>query len=145
MQRTFFAPALICFGLLVAACSGKDGNHTLPMPTMTAPATATAGDAKQAVVNGQTIWVDATSGLALYYFTNDGPNISNCIDGCTAIWPPHAAHAGEQASGNFTIFTRPGGTLQWAYKTRPLYTFVGDTVAKNATGNGFQSFFVATP
>jgi predicted lipoprotein with Yx(FWY)xxD motif len=107
--------------------------------------TGAAGDAKTMTVNGQTILVDAKSGLALYTFNGDGPNQSNCTGGCLAIWPVHAATASEKASGNFTIFTRPGGSLQWAYKTKPLYTFASDTVANNATGNGFQGFSLATP
>jgi predicted lipoprotein with Yx(FWY)xxD motif len=163
MLRTLFVTTLAAVGFTLAGCGGGGSGGGMsppvtnpmpvaptvpsPMPVATnSPApTSVAGDAKTAQINGQTILVDANSGLALYTFGGDGPNQSNCTGGCLAIWPAHAATAGEQASGNFTIFTRPDGTLQWAYKGHPLYTFVSDTVSKNATGNGFQGFFLATP
>ena len=147
MQRLFYAPVLVAFGLLLAACGGGgNGSVARVVPVATnSPVSGTAGDARQATINGQTIWVDANSGLALYTFANDGANVSNCTGGCLSVWPAHTARAGEQASGNFTIFTRSDGTLQWAYKTHPLYTFANDTVNANATGNGQGGFSLATP
>ncbi len=112
------------------------------------PVTVTgfSGDAKVAQVNGQTILVDASTGLALYFFNGDTTDQSNCTGSCLAIWPSHKATASEKADGNFSIFTRSDGNgMQWAYKGRPLYTFVSDTPAHNATGNNFQNFVLATP
>ena len=166
--------AILTLGIAFAGCcggsagsSGSSGSFNPPAPisvptsgpasapTMAPSAAPSAGavtttgfsgDAKQAQVNGKTILVDARSGLALYFFNGDGADQSNCTGSCLAIWPSHAASASEKADGNFSIFTRSDGNgLQWAYKGRPLYTFVSDTTAANATGNGIQNFALATP
>ncbi|MBV9271531.1 MAG: hypothetical protein JO165_10570 [Candidatus Eremiobacteraeota bacterium] len=115
--------------------------------TAPSPGTQSVGDAKQAQIGGAAAFVDANTGLALYTFSGDTvANQSACTGGCLTIWPSHAAHAGESASGNFTIFTRSdNGTLQWAYKGKPLYTFVSDTVSNNGTGEGIQGFHIARP
>ena len=160
MYKAQLSVVLLTLGIAIAGCGGGSsgsmnppvGTSPMPVPTASAPAggahttTGFAGDAKQAVINGKTIWVDATSGLALYFFNGDSANQSNCTGSCLTIWPSHAASASEQGSDNFTIFTRSDGNgTQWAYKGRPLYTFASDTVSNNATGNGFQNFVLATP
>lgn len=169
MHNVKVTGAIVALSATLAACGGGSGGsgglYSAPvaapaasptaapssMPT-TAPAggvtTASgfAGDAKQAQVNGKTIFVDASTGLALYFSNGDSPNQSNCTGGCLAIWPSHAATASEKGSGNFSIFTRSDGSgMQWAYKGRPLYTFVSDSLANNATGNNVQNFVLATP
>jgi predicted lipoprotein with Yx(FWY)xxD motif len=119
----------------------------VPNPKPSTVPTKQAGDAKQVQLRGGAAFVDATSGLALY--TSDGdtkPDQSNCTGGCLAIWPSHSASAGEKASDNFTIFTRAdNGTLQWAYKTKPLYTFSSDSAGNNGTGDGVEGFHIARP
>ena len=110
------------------------------------PVTAAAGDAKQVQLGGAAALVDAASGLALYTFDGDTvANQSACTGSCLAIWPAHRATASEHGSGNFTIFARSDGSLQWAYKGKPLYTFVSDTAAHNGTGENFQGFHIARP
>ena len=170
MQKVFFTGALVAVGIIVSGCgggtSGGIGNaapipvaKNIPAPVSTNPpqvtptsppssaptSTGFAGDAKQAQINGKTIFVDAKTGLALYEFRGDSTNQSNCTGSCLAIWPAHAAATSEKSSSNFSIFTRSDGSLQWAYKGHPLYTFVSDTVSNNATGNGIQDFSLATP
>jgi predicted lipoprotein with Yx(FWY)xxD motif len=165
--------ALLAFGVALAACGGGSGGSggvapAAPIAGPSSPATAPSaaptssptpapsgttvtktgfsGDAKQAQINGKTIFVDATTGLALYFFNGDSTNQSNCTGSCLALWPSHAAATSEKADGNFSIFTRSDGNgMQWAYKGRPLYTFVGDSAANNATGNNVQNFVLATP
>ncbi len=169
--------ALLTFGISLAACGGGSSGTTAappapilaPSPVAVAPTVAPstapssaptaapsgspttttgfAGDAKQAQVNGKTILVDATTGLALYFFNGDTtPNQSNCTGSCLTIWPSHAATASEKGDANFSIFTRSDGNgMQWAFKGRPLYTFISDTPSNNATGNGVQNFVLATP
>lgn len=160
MRVTFLITGLVAAGISLAACGGGSagtGNGGLyGGPPVTKPTSAPTsgpssgsqnpGDTKQAQIDGGTALVDAASGLALYTFNGDTvPNQSNCTGGCLAIWPAHAASSSEKATGNFTIFTRSGGTLQWAYKGKPLYTFAADTPAANGTGNGLQGFTIARP
>lgn len=145
-------------GLALAGCgSGSSGGNAgglyggVPNPNpSTAPSNPPAnqpGNAKRVQLKGGAAFVDATSGLALYTSVNDTrPNQSNCTGGCLAIWPPHSASAGDTASGNFTIFTRSdNGTRQWAYKTKPLYTFASDSTGNNGTGDGVEGFHIARP
>lgn len=168
MHRIKATGAIAVLALALAACggggsgAGGGGAYNPPAPVAmpsspaTAPssapsagantATGFSGDVKQAQVNGRTILVDASTGLALYFFNGDSTNQSNCTGSCLTIWPAHKASAKEKASGNFSIFTRSDGLgQQWAYKGRPLYTFVSDTANANATGNGIQNFVLATP
>ncbi len=40
------------------------------------------------------------------------------------------------AEGDWTIIDRTDGTKQWAYKGKPLYTFVQDKKPGDMTGDG---------
>ena len=164
MRITILSVALLS-AISLAACGGGASGSGLYNPPVVHPSTAptsaptnaptnapspssqNAGDTKQANIGGAPALVDANSGLALY--TSDGDTVANqssCTGGCLVIWPSHAASANETASGNFTIFKRSdNGTLQWAYKGKPLYTFVQDTAGANGTGDGVQGFHLARP
>jgi predicted lipoprotein with Yx(FWY)xxD motif len=50
-----------------------------------------------------------------------------CIDKCTETHKPYLAPVDAQASGYWSVITRPDGQRQWAYLDFPLYTFTGDT------------------
>lgn len=85
-------------------------------------------------------------GRTLYVFSNDSANTSTCYDGCAANWPPMYADIATQATGDYSIFTRDDGTLQWAYQNQPLYFYAGDTDAGDVNGEGRGGvWFVATP
>ena len=82
-------------------------------------------------------------GQALYVFDQDraiggGPAASTCYDKCAQLWPPFAADAGAQAHGDWTTQDRKDGSKQWAYKGRPIYTFVRDSSSGKVDGNGFN-------
>jgi len=162
MRSTFLQAALLAAAASLAACGGGGsgttgggyGNPPVVNPTSaptsapsSSPGSQNPGDAKQSQVGGATALVDASSGLALYTFDGDtAPNQSTCTGGCLIVWPAHAASSGESATGNFTIFKRAdNGSLQWAYKGKPLYTFASDTPSANGTGDGVQGFHIARP
>lgn len=155
MHRHILAAGLLTLGMTLTACGGGSGggSYTAPAVPTSAPSTAPssapaaqAGNAKTAQVDGGSALIDAVSGLALYTFDGDTvPNQSTCTGSCLTIWPAHSATSSDKASGNFTIFTRSDGTLQWAYKGKPLYTFVSDTPSNNGTGEGLQGFHIARP
>jgi len=58
-----------------------------------------------------------------------------CDGECTETWKPLLAPANAQARGYWEIYTRPDGAKQWSFKGSPLYTYVGDAQAGDATGN----------
>ena len=80
--------------------------------------------------------VDAKS-MTLYTFDKDMGGKSMCHGPCAANWPALMAASGSAASGDWTMVTRDDGTMQWAYKGKPLYTFAKDTKPGDITGDGF--------
>jgi predicted lipoprotein with Yx(FWY)xxD motif len=84
---------------------------------------------------GKTL-VDA-KGMTLYTFDKDTGGKSACNGTCAANWPPLAADKGAAASGGWTVIARDDGASQWAYKGKPLYTFVKDKKPGDVVGDGF--------
>ncbi|CAM2884459.1 hypothetical protein JHFBIEKO_2521 [Methylobacterium mesophilicum] len=80
--------------------------------------------------------VDAKS-MTLYTFDKDMGGKSMCNGPCATNWPALMAASGSAASGDWTMVTRDDGTMQWAYKGKPLYTFAKDTKPGDITGDGF--------
>ncbi len=88
------------------------------------------------------------AGMTLYVFDKDaaGSGKSNCNGDCAKNWPPLAASASDQASGDYTVITRDDGSKQWAYKGKPLYLWSKDQKPGDATGDGFKNVWrVAKP
>jgi predicted lipoprotein with Yx(FWY)xxD motif len=89
--------------------------------------------------------VDA-KGMTLYIFDKDAPGKSNCNGTCATNWPPLMAAADAKASGDWSTVKRDDGSMMWAYKGKPLYTWVKDTKAGDVTGDGVnQIWHIATP
>ncbi|MGU3463887.1 hypothetical protein ACLBXO_03470 [Methylobacterium sp. C33D] len=80
--------------------------------------------------------VDAKS-MTLYTFDKDMGGKSMCNGPCAANWPALMAASGSAVSGDWTKVTWDDGTMQWAYKGKPLYTFAKDTKPGDITGDGF--------
>jgi predicted lipoprotein with Yx(FWY)xxD motif len=105
----------------------------------------TAAPAKVADTGKGKALVDA-KGMTLYTFDKDAAGKSNCNGPCATNWPPLMASAGAKADGDWTVVKRDDGSMQWAYKSKPLYTWVKDTKAGDVTGDGVnQVWHVATP
>jgi predicted lipoprotein with Yx(FWY)xxD motif len=93
------------------------------------------------------VLVDA-KGMTLYVFDKDpaGAGKSACNDQCAQNWPPLTAGTTDKGSGDYTVLTRDDGSLQWAYKGRPLYLWVKDTKPGDKTGDGVKDVWhVAKP
>jgi len=115
MKQTIFAAAVAAM-LAAAGCAS----------TSSMPASAESG-----VLVGP-------NGMTLYTFANDpaGSGKSVCVDKCAINWPPLAAAAGAQASGDWTVITRNDGSKQWSYKGKPLYYWIKDQKRGDRTGDG---------
>ena len=74
-------------------------------------------------------------GFTLYTFDNDTPATSDCTGSCLTNWPALMAHAGAEASGPFSLITRPSGAMQWALNGDPLYFYIGDIAAGDIAGD----------
>ncbi len=86
---------------------------------------------------GPVVLADA-KGMTLYTFDMDkvpGKSACNADTKCSTYWPPLAAAADAKAMGDWSVITRDDGTKQWAYKGKPLYTFVADKKPGDTSGN----------
>ncbi len=94
-----------------------------------------AGHATAPVAQTNGILVD-DNGMSLYTFDPDTATTSTCNGGCARNWPPLAAPADADETGQFTAITRDDGTKQWAYAGQPLYLWVNDRRPGDTTGDG---------
>ncbi len=88
------------------------------------------------------------AGMTLYTFDKDaaGSGKSVCNGPCAVNWPPLMVSDGASTSGNWSIVTRDDGKKQWAYKGKPLYTWIKDQKPGDTTGDGFNKVWaVAKP
>jgi len=86
------------------------------------------------------------TGRSLYQFFQDTTGtassdpVSACTVRCLVNWPIFLSDAAVVPSGlaasDFTVFTRPDGQRQSAYKGHPLYFFAGDAAPGDTTGRG---------
>ena len=76
------------------------------------------------------------NGMTLYTYDKDSDGKSACNGQCAQNWPPLMAEAGAKAEGEWSVITRDDGSMQWAYDSKPVYTFVMDKKAGDVTGDG---------
>jgi predicted lipoprotein with Yx(FWY)xxD motif len=81
----------------------------------------------------------APSGMTLYTFDKDvDAGKSNCNGPCATLWPPLMASATDKPTGAYTIIKRDDGSMQWAYKGKPVYTYKDDKKAGDRSGDNFK-------
>ena len=113
---------------LIAACAGMDDGP------------AKVGDTALGKV------LTDGKGMTLYTFDRDAAGKSNCNGQCAQAWPPLMAAADAKASGDWAVVARDDGSKMWAYKGKPVYTWVRDTKAGDTSGEGFNNVWrVARP
>jgi predicted lipoprotein with Yx(FWY)xxD motif len=87
-----------------------------------------------------------SKGMTLYTFDKDSMGKSACNGPCAQNWPALGASAAAKPAGEWTVVTRDDGSKQWAYKGKPLYTFIKDRKPGDTTGEGFNKVWhVAKP
>jgi len=74
--------------------------------------------------------------MTLYVHDLDGQSQSACDGACAETWPPALLPAGTAMPENYALFQRTDGTMQIAYKGRPLYLYSGDTRIGQTNGDG---------
>lgn len=121
-MRAFTLTAAIAAALSLTACETYAAGHAV------APAGKVATSAGDVLADQK--------GMTLYTFDNDAKGVSNCYNDCADAWPPFAAAADAEAAGQFEPIKRKDGSMQWAFKGQPLYTWVGDSASGDITGDG---------
>ncbi len=83
-------------------------------------------------------------GMALYTFTKDEFNKSNCVGECLKKWP--AYYSDELlATDGFGSIVRADGVKQSTYLEKPLYTFFKDEKPGDTKGHGVKGeWYLAT-
>jgi len=83
-------------------------------------------------------------GMTLYTYSKDTTGVSNCSGTCITNWPAYGPKTPPTTlPTNITVITRSDKSLQYAWKGMPLYYFVSDTKAGDATGEGVGGFTLA--
>lgn len=101
-----------------------------------APATTPAGITLVEVVRElalsqpELLWMRPgdPQGRTLFTYVNDKPGASLCDAECAKEWIPLAVAPGAKAFGDWSIIKRADGGAQWAYKSKPLYTWVKEEI-----------------
>ena len=147
MRKILGAAGLAAVALALSACASSASSSS-STPATTAPAaggsSAAASSAGGSTVNMTTIKGTAvltnSSGKTLYWFAPDTSTTSKCTGSCATYWPPVTGPvtAGSGVTGTLGTITRSDGTMQATYDGHPLYTYVGDTAAGQAKGNGLN-------
>jgi predicted lipoprotein with Yx(FWY)xxD motif len=86
------------------------------------------------------------NGVTLYTYGGDTSDTSNCTGSCLSNWPAYqdAGSTSGLPTNVSTIKRTDNGEIQYTYKGKPLYTFIGDSKGQ-VTGNGVSDFSVAKP
>lgn len=127
------------------AFTGKAATHANPPVAETSGHSAMDGQMEISLpetaeinlsrVGTGTLMTDA-NGMTLYTYARDRSGQSNCTGGCSSIWPPLTADPDATPTGEFSLVQRSDGSVQWAYKNKPLYTWVSDQKPGDTTGDG---------
>jgi predicted lipoprotein with Yx(FWY)xxD motif len=138
--------ALLAAALLAAACgsSGTSGGSSTPAAGSTATGSAAALVITTKSGSAGTYLTDG-SGRAVYLWTKDGMNKSECSGACASAWPPVPASGTMTASGgavsaDLSSITRSDGSKQLTYDGHPLYYFSGDSGPGTTNGQGNDGF-----
>jgi predicted lipoprotein with Yx(FWY)xxD motif len=86
-------------------------------------------------------------GMTLYIFDKDTGGKSACNGPCATNWPPFMASGDAKGQGDYTVIVRDDGGKQWAYKGKPLYTWIKDTKPGDISGDGAanNTWHIAAP
>jgi predicted lipoprotein with Yx(FWY)xxD motif len=149
MRKILGAAGLAALALALSACASSASSSS-STPATTAPAAGGSSAAASApaaggttvnmtTINGTAVLTNS-SGKTLYWFAPDTSTTSKCSGSCATYWPPVTGPvtAGSGVTGTLGTITRSGGTMQATYDGHPLYTYVGDTAAGQAKGNGLN-------
>jgi predicted lipoprotein with Yx(FWY)xxD motif len=131
------APAATESPVATEAPAVTDTQAAVPVTGEATINVADVGTYGSALVNGD--------GMALYVFSLDTGGTSACTDDCAAEWTPLASQGAPTAGDGVDAtllgtITRDDGTMQVTYNGHPLYTFVEDTTAGDATGQAMEDF-----
>jgi predicted lipoprotein with Yx(FWY)xxD motif len=145
----------------IVSAPPASSSSAITSPAGTSPAGSSSDSGDSGSAGGAALSVASTSlgsilvdgsGMAVYIYTPDQPNVSTCTGGCLAAWPAVPAPATLPTSlpgvtGTVGEITRTDdGTKQLTVDGMPIYTYVGDKAAGQTTGQGLDGiWYVLSP
>ncbi len=127
-------PLLLASGIAGASAAGRTAAAAAPLVK---------------TVDGL-ILTGGSKNLALYVYTPDKPNVSNCYGPCAKFWPPAIVPKGTTVpktitgiAGTFGVTMRKDGSQQLTYDTAPLYNFLKDKDSGDLYGEGVEGIWWA--
>ncbi len=72
---------------------------------------------------------------SVYAYEKDTPDTSMCDAECVRTWVPVTAPEMARAQGQWSIVERSPGVRQWAFRQKPLYTYVLDPQSWSLEGS----------
>lgn len=145
-------PAIQSCGTDTARWDDGAEGHPAPALTLTsaaestAPAQPPASGARPAGVQLKGGAFVGPAGQPLYTFEFDTMvGMSHCEGDCAKMWPPFQAMTGAKPIGDWTLIGRADGSRQWAYRTKPIYTYSGDKPGAAPAGEAFPQWRLARP
>ena len=139
--------AIGCGGGGSSSTTNASGGSSEQGATASTAASTSGGAATVAVADnsklGQ-ILVDA-QGRTLYLFEKDESDESYCSGKCAKVWPPYTTKGGPKAgkgaeASKLGTLKRDDGSTQVTYNGSPLYLYVSDKQAGEASGNELDQF-----
>ncbi|MBS4193125.1 hypothetical protein KHA94_23750 [Bacillus sp. FJAT-49705] len=132
-------------GTLLGGCSSEEGAEDVDKKDQAEETTAEElASALKLMENEKTgKYLADADGMALYYFTKDKPDTTNCSGECLENWPAFYSEHLDVPDGynkeDFGTITREDtGKKQTTYKGYPLYYFVNDKAQGDVNGQGVK-------
>ncbi len=85
------------------------------------------------------------AGMTMYTYDNDPPGKPTCVGECSKLWPPASAPGNAKPVTHWSVITREDGKRQWAYKNKPLYTYVPDRDIGSVAGSSQARYRSGAP
>ncbi len=85
--------------------------------------------------------------FSIYASDRDQANKSHCDSVCAETWIPLLAAQSAHPHGDWSVFERSPGVLQWAYRKRPLYRYALDSYTGSFQGSdvpGWHNVYTQT-
>lgn len=122
---------------------GSGGAYRLPArPTPAIPPQFELADMARGLM-----LINSSTKYSIYTFSGDAPGKSTCYGKCLEEWAPVLAPDSAVEQGPWSVISRQddakrnvGGTRQWAYRGKPLYTRLTDISARSYTGSDVRGW-----
>lgn len=153
-MRTISSLSLLTVALVavLAGCgsSSTSTSNTAASTPASTPTTATSNSSgvtvSTASVSGLGEILVNSQGHTLYIFEPDKHARVTCTGSCAQLWPPLKLPSGQRAKASGQVnaallssLPSPEGGQVATYAGWPLYTYVSDSTAGQATGQGIET------